>query len=102
VGWSALCVSRGAVGVGSAEFPLASRGSRRRAAHQRYNLVSVLITGGEGKPAGTGLVLDRSHVVTNRHVIEGPRRSGYVGHDIEVHPSFKVIGAEPLSHQSRS
>lgn len=66
-----------------------------------YNLVSVLITGGEGKPVGTGLVLDRSHVVTNRHVIEGLVGPGNVGHDIEVHPSFKVIGAEPLSRPSR-
>jgi hypothetical protein len=62
-----------------------------------YNLVSVLITAGEGAPVGTGLVLDRTHVVTNRHVIEGLVGPGNVGRDLEVHPSFKQAGAVPLS-----
>ena len=46
-----------------------------------FNLVTVLIGGGEGKRVGTGLVLDRNHVVTNRHVIEGLVGNGHVGHD---------------------
>ena len=66
-----------------------------------YNLVSVLITAGEGQEVGTGLVLDRSHVVTNRHVVEGLVGPGNVGHDLEVHPSFKISDAQPISRQSR-
>ena len=66
-----------------------------------YNLVSVLITAGEGVEVGTGLVLDRTHVVTNRHVVEGLIGAGNAGYDIEVHPSFKQTGAVPLSRPSR-
>lgn len=55
---------------------------------------------------GTALVLDRTHMVTNRHVIEGlvgpvsPGTTGF-GQDIEVHPSFKAPGAEPVSRPAR-
>lgn len=38
---------------------------------ESYNAVTFLIGAGEGKPVGTALVLDRTHMVTNRHVIEG-------------------------------
>jgi hypothetical protein len=38
---------------------------------ESYNTVTFLISGGEGKPAGTAFALDRTHMVTNRHVIEG-------------------------------
>jgi S1-C subfamily serine protease len=45
-------------------------------------------------------VLDRSHIVTNRHVVEE-----LVGHSIgtaqiEIHPSFKPPGAQWVSRQS--
>jgi transposase-like protein/S1-C subfamily serine protease len=67
---------------------------------QSYNAVTVQISGGEGRPSGTGLVLDRSHIVTNRHVVEE-----LVGHSIgtaqiEIHPSFKPPGAQWVSRQS--
>ena len=67
---------------------------------ESYKAVAYLIGGGEGKPVGTGLVLDRTHMVTNRHVIEGLIGPGVSG-DIEVHPSFKAPGAEPVSRLSR-
>jgi hypothetical protein len=76
-----------------------------------YNAVTYLIGGGEGKPVGTALVLDRTHMVTNRHVIEGlscPIPEGppgtsvpAAGVDIEVLPSFTAPGAEPVSRMSR-
>lgn len=77
-----------------------------------YNAITYLIGGGEGKPVGTALVLDRNHLVTNRHVIEGlagPVPQGLVpgtsvpaaGADIEVHPSFTAPGAKPVSRTSR-
>jgi hypothetical protein len=68
---------------------------------ESYNAVTVLIGGGEGKPVGTGLVLDRRHVVTNRHVIEGLVGPGGTGDDLEVHASFTPPGAQPISRQSR-
>jgi hypothetical protein len=51
-----------------------------------YNLVSVLITAGQGQGVGTGLVLDRTHIVTNRHVIKGLVGSGNVGDDLVIQP----------------
>lgn len=66
-----------------------------------YNIVSMLITAGEGVEVGTGLVLDRSHLVTNRHVIEGLVGPGNLGRDLEAHPSFKVPDAEPISRPTR-
>jgi hypothetical protein len=66
-----------------------------------YNMVSMLITAGEGQEVGTGLVLDRSHVVTNRHVIDGLVGPGNAGRDLEAHPSFKIKNAEPISRPTR-
>ena len=101
VGWSALCVSRGAVGVGSAKFPLASRGSRRRAAHPVLQL-GLGPYNRRGRQTGRHRIGAGSFACGHQpHVIEGLVGPGNVGHDIEVHPSFKVIGAEPLSRQSR-
>ncbi|CAM5742422.1 hypothetical protein MAUB1S_01518 [Mycolicibacterium aubagnense] len=36
---------------------------------EAYKAVTVMITGGEGSPGGTGLILDGSHVLTNKHVV---------------------------------
>lgn len=77
---------------------------------ESYNWVTLLIGGGEGKPVGTGLVLDRSHMVTNRHVIEGlvgpgpttdTAGPGPTGAPIEVIPSFTLPGAEPVARRCR-
>jgi hypothetical protein len=37
----------------------------------------VLISGGDGAPAGTGLVLDDSHVLTNKHVVKDLATGGF-------------------------
>ena len=78
---------------------------------ESYNAVTFLIGGGEGKPVGTALVLDRTHMVTNRHVIEGivgpvnidQASTGRAVFDesIEVHPSYEPPTATPVSRQSR-
>jgi Trypsin-like peptidase domain len=68
---------------------------------ESYNWVTLLIGGGEGQPVGTGLVLDRTHVVTNHHVIEGLVGPGVTGRGIEILPSFTAPGAEPIVRQSR-
>ncbi|WP_052765181.1 S1 family peptidase [Mycolicibacterium obuense] len=68
---------------------------------QSYNLVTVQISGGEGKPSGTGLVLDQSHIVTNRHVLEGLIGDRVRADEaIEVHPSFKAPDAQWVSRPS--
>jgi hypothetical protein len=68
---------------------------------ESYNAVTVLISGGgDDKPVGTGLVLDPTHVVTNRHVIEGLIGPG-LGTDLQVHASFTPPGAQPKTRQSR-
>jgi S1-C subfamily serine protease len=65
-----------------------------------YSALTVQVSGGEGKPAGSGLVVDRNHVITNRHVV-----TGLVGHDVyepmEIRPSFKPPGAQWISRPSR-
>lgn len=78
---------------------------------ESYKAATFLISGGEGKPVGTALVLDRTHMVTNRHVIEGlvgpsafdARLPGPTVFDqaIEVHPSYKPPNAEPASRPAR-
>lgn len=78
---------------------------------ESYNAVTYLIGGGEGKPAGTAFVLDHTHMVTNRHVIEGlvgpgafdPTLPGPTVFDegIEVHPSYRPPDAEPASRPTR-
>lgn len=78
---------------------------------ESYKAATFLITGGEGKPVGTALVLDRTHMVTNRHVIEGlvgpsafdARLPGPTVFDeaIEAHPSYKPPNAEPASRPAR-
>lgn len=60
---------------------------------EAYKAVTVQISGGEGKPAGTGLILDHSHIVTNRHVMEGLVGHG-IGTDLQINPSFKPQDAE--------
>jgi S1-C subfamily serine protease len=67
---------------------------------ESYKAVTVQVSGGEGKPSGTGLVLDRSHIITNRHVVEALVGHGVSG-DIVIHPSFKPPGAEWITRQSR-
>lgn len=67
---------------------------------ESYKPVTVQISGGEGKPSGTGLILDHSHILTNRHVLQGLVGPG-IGTDIEIHPSYKPPGAEWISRRSR-
>jgi hypothetical protein len=66
---------------------------------ESYKAVTVQVSGGEGKPSGTGLVLDRSHIITNRHVVEALVGHGVSG-DIVIHPSCKPPGAEWITRQS--
>lgn len=66
-----------------------------------YRLPTLLISGGEGKPVGTGLVVDRTHVVTNRHVIEGLAGPSEMGVNIEVYPSSDALAAERITRQAR-
>lgn len=68
---------------------------------QSYNVVTVQLSGGEGRPTGTGLVLDRNHVVTNRHVLAG-LVGGSVTSDtaFEIHPAFKLPEGQWLSRES--
>jgi S1-C subfamily serine protease len=68
---------------------------------QSYNVVTVQLSGGEGRPTGTGLVLDRNHIVTNRHVLAG-LVGGRVSSDtvFEIHPAFKAPGGQWLSRSS--
>jgi hypothetical protein len=66
-----------------------------------YDAVTVQISGGEGRPPGTGLIVDHSHIVTNRHVVEAFVGHGIDGADIEIHPSFKPPGAEWIKRPSR-
>ena len=56
-----------------------------------YSAVTVQISGGEGGP-GTGLVLDSSHVVTNKHVTKG-----FQGRDIEIHSRAQATGEEGVA-----
>jgi S1-C subfamily serine protease len=67
---------------------------------QSYKNVTVQVSGGEGKPSGTGLVLDRSHIVTNRHVVEALVGHGVDG-SIEIRPSFKPPEAAWITRKSR-
>lgn len=65
-----------------------------------YKAFTVQVSGGEGKPSGTGLVLDRSHILTNRHVVEALVGHGVDG-NIEIRPSFKPPNAEWITRKSR-
>jgi Trypsin-like peptidase domain len=68
---------------------------------ESYRVPTLLIGGGEDRPVATGLVLDRTHVVTNRHVIEGLAPPSNSSLDIEVHTSFSSPGVEPVTRQAR-
>jgi hypothetical protein len=64
---------------------------------ESYNSVTVRISRSGRPGSGTGLVLDHSHLVTNRHVIEG-----LTGREVDIiHTdlSFKRIGADLITHQ---
>lgn len=64
-----------------------------------YNPVTVRISRKRHEGSGTGLVLDRSHLLTNRHVVEGLiRREVDV---IQTDLSFERIGADLITHQCR-
>lgn len=66
---------------------------------ESFKAVTVQISGGEGRDSGTGLILDKTHIVTNRHVVEG--LAGADGSNMfEVHPSYKPPGAEWISGRS--
>lgn len=66
-----------------------------------YNAVTVLLAGNdpEGNPGehwGTGLILDETHIVTNKHVVMGlvgPER----GDSLDIHPSSVPPGAVMVS-----
>jgi hypothetical protein len=68
---------------------------------ESYKAVTVQVSGGEGKPAGTGLVLDRSRILTNRHVVEGLVGHGVDGNNIEIIPSFRPPEAQWITRRSR-
>ncbi|OBA70607.1 hypothetical protein A5641_12210 [Mycobacterium sp. 1554424.7] len=66
---------------------------------ESYNAATIRITR-NGKAGGaTGLALDRSHLVTNRHVVEG--LAGRTGELISTDLSFKQIGADERTYQCR-
>ncbi len=65
-----------------------------------YNLVTVLLAGlrPDGTPSehwGTGLVVDGSHIITNKHVVEGIQAEGA---EIDVHPSCSAHHTARVSH----
>jgi S1-C subfamily serine protease len=64
---------------------------------EAYRAVTVQISGGDGAPWGTGLVLDHSHIVTNKHVVRA-----LAGRRLQVH-SRVPTGGTPSStpHQLR-
>jgi S1-C subfamily serine protease len=66
---------------------------------ESYKAVTVQISGGEGRPSGTGLVLDRTHVLTNRHVVEGLVGPN-LGAEITMNPSFKPPNGEWMTRPS--
>lgn len=62
-----------------------------------YCTVTVQITGYPAEPdtdqlSGTGLILDRSHILTNRHVVEPMKR------DVEIHANATDSGNLGLTH----
>ena len=64
---------------------------------ESYNLVTVRISRSGRRGSGTGVVLDHSHLVTNRHVIDG-----LTGREVDIiHTdlSFKRVGADLITHQ---
>ena len=65
-----------------------------------YNPVTVRISRSNIEGSGSGLVLGDSHLVTNRHVVDG--LSGRREVDVyETDLSFKWVGAELVTHQCR-
>lgn len=65
-----------------------------------FKAVTVQISGGEGRDSGTGLILDQTHIVTNRHVVEGLAGGDSSSNTFEVHPSYKPPGSEWISGRS--
>jgi S1-C subfamily serine protease len=63
---------------------------------EAYKLVTVEISGVGSPRWGTGLVLDRAHVLTNKHVTRALR-----GHDIEIRTRVPVSGEEVVTRQTR-
>jgi hypothetical protein len=68
---------------------------------ESFKPITVQISGGEGGDSGTGLILDATHIVTNRHVVEG-LAAGSRGSavEFEVHPSYKPLGGEWIQGRS--
>ena len=62
---------------------------------ESYKLVTVHLTGGDDAPGGTGLVLDRSHVLTNKHVAKA------VAPNVHVHTRAPATGEQGVALQCR-
>jgi S1-C subfamily serine protease len=58
---------------------------------EAYKLVTIQISGGGDAPWGTGLVLDGSHVLTNKHVVMDLARKGY---PLQIHAPLGVAKTE--------
>jgi hypothetical protein len=52
---------------------------------ESYKAVTVQISGGDDAPWGTGLILDESHVLTNKHVLMKLAKGGY---PLQIHVRF--------------
>jgi S1-C subfamily serine protease len=61
---------------------------------ESYKAVTVQISGGDDAPWGTGLVLDKSHILTNKHVI-----LGLTGYELQI---LTRAGQGPLAHRFRA
>jgi S1-C subfamily serine protease len=65
-----------------------------------FKPVTVQIIGSEGAGSGTGLILDGTHIVTNRHVVEGLAAAKPSAPEFEVHPSYKPEGGTWITGRS--
>jgi S1-C subfamily serine protease len=63
---------------------------------EAYKFVTVEISGVGSPRSGTGLILDNSHVITNKHVTKALR-----GHDIEIRTRGPVSGEQVVAQQTR-
>jgi len=63
---------------------------------EAYKLVTVEISGIDSPRWGSGLVLDSSHVITNKHVTRSLR-----GHNIEIRTRVPASGEQVVTQQTR-
>jgi hypothetical protein len=60
---------------------------------ESYKAVTVQISGGDDAPWGSGLILDESHILTNKHVLQG-----LADNELQIHARF---GQGPVKRSFR-